>query len=110
MSRANETSPGEGDLPRTLEPAYAGRSVLVTGGASFIGSHLVDRLLELGADVVIADDFSSGRRENLAALGTDRIIQLDLADRAATLANLPQCEYVFHLAAVHGGRGFIENF
>ena len=40
----------------------------------------------------------------------DRIVELDLADRAATLARLPQCEYVFHLAAVHGGRGFIEGF
>ena len=44
------------------------------------------------------------------SLSDDRIVELDLADRAATLARLPQCEYVFHLAAVHGGRGFIEGF
>jgi UDP-glucose 4-epimerase len=94
---------------QVTESAYAGRSVLVTGGASFIGSHLVDRLLDLEAAVVVVDDFSSGRRENLARLPEDRIVVHDLADRAATLAELPQCEYVFHLAAVHGGRGFIEH-
>jgi nucleoside-diphosphate-sugar epimerase len=90
--------------------AYSGRAVLVTGGASFIGSHLVERLLEHGADVVVVDDFSSGRREHLAALSDDRIVELDLSDRAATVAGLPRCELVFHLAAVHGGRGFIEGF
>jgi UDP-glucose 4-epimerase len=40
--------------------------VLVTGGAGFIGSHLVDRLIDEGFDVVVLDDFSSGRRENLS--------------------------------------------
>ena len=42
-----------------------GKLVLVTGGASFIGSHLVDTLLKKGADVRVADDFSSGKLENL---------------------------------------------
>src|SRR5215831_6689721 len=96
--------------PRDFDRAYAGRSVLVTGGASFIGSHLVDRLVEHGADVVVVDDFSSGKREYLTAIGDDRIVELDLVDRTATLAGLPACELVFHLAAVHGGRGFIEGF
>ena len=109
MPRGIPTSVGE-RIPRDVRPAYAGRSVLVTGGASFIGSHLVDRLVEHGADVVVVDDFSSGKREHLPMLSDDRIVELDLADRAATLARLPQCEYVFHLAAVHGGRGFIEGF
>jgi UDP-glucose 4-epimerase len=94
---------------QVTESAYAGRSVLVTGGASFIGSHLVDRLLDLEAAVVVVDDFSSGKPENLARLSDERIVVHDLADRAATLVELPQCEYVFHLAAVHGGRGFIEH-
>jgi nucleoside-diphosphate-sugar epimerase len=103
--------PRKGDTdPEDVGRAYAGRSVLVTGGASFIGSHLVERLLDQGADVVVVDDFSSGRREYLALLTSDRIVELDLADRAATLAGLPHCELVFHLAAVHGGRGFIEGF
>jgi len=42
-----------------IEESYRDRTVLVTGGASFIGSHLVDRLLEVGAEIHIIDDFSS---------------------------------------------------
>jgi nucleoside-diphosphate-sugar epimerase len=44
---------------------WQGRNVLVTGGASFIGSHLVDALLERGAKVRIVDDLSSGKLENI---------------------------------------------
>lgn len=93
-----------------IEKSYQGRTVLVTGGASFIGSHLVDRLLDAGAEVHVIDDFSSGKRENVAVLPADRIVELDLADRERTLESFPECEYVFHLAAVHGGRGFIDTF
>lgn len=93
-----------------IEKAYRNRTVLVTGGASFIGSHLVDRLLDAGADVYIIDDFSSGRRENVPSLAADRVVEIDLADRKLTLERFPECEYVFHLAAVHGGRGFIDTF
>jgi nucleoside-diphosphate-sugar epimerase len=93
-----------------IEESYRDRTVLVTGGASFIGSHLVDRLLEAGAEVYVVDDFSSGRRENVSSLPDERIVELDLADRELTLKRFPECEYVFHLAAVHGGRGFIDTF
>ena len=93
-----------------LAETYKGRTVLVTGGASFIGSHMVDRLLEMDAEVYIIDDFSSGRRENVTSLSEDKIIEMDLADRERTLERFPECEYVFHLAAVHGGRGFIDTF
>ena len=44
---------------------WTNRSVLVTGGASFIGSHLTDALVERGAKVRIVDDLSSGRLENI---------------------------------------------
>src|SRR5690242_14073567 len=90
--------------------AYRGRTVLVTGGASFIGSHLVDRLIDLDADVVVVDDFSSGRREHIDGMPDGRVVELDLADRMLTLEEFPECEYVFHLAAVHGGRGFIDTY
>ena len=61
---------------------YKDNSVLVTGGASFIGSHLVDALVEEGADVTVVNDLSSGRMENLA-LSIDRIkfVDGDLRDQ-----------------------------
>jgi len=93
-----------------LSSAYERRSVLVTGGASFIGSHLVEELAQLGADVVVVDDFSSGRRDNLMAVPHDRVLEVDLSDRVQTMSDLPSCEIVFHLAAVHGGRGFIDTY
>ena len=46
-------------------------NILVTGGAGFIGSHIARTLLEAGAEVVILDDLSSGREENLAAVVSD---------------------------------------
>ena len=48
------------------------KSVLVTGGASFIGSHLVDQLVSLGAQVTVADDLSTGKIDNLN-LSRDKI-------------------------------------
>lgn len=89
---------------------WTGRRVLVTGGASFIGSHLVDRLVALGAEITVADDLSSGRLENLS----DSIEQIefklgDLRDREFTRDAVATQEVVFHLAAAHGGRGFIDT-
>jgi UDP-glucose 4-epimerase len=78
------------------------RSV-VTGGAGFIGSHLVDALAERGDDVLVLDDFSTGKRENLAGsleAGAE-VIELDVADARAMFDAVgtfgPQ--NVFHLAA-----------
>ncbi|WP_395726235.1 NAD-dependent epimerase/dehydratase family protein [Nakamurella sp.] len=75
--------------------------VLVTGGAGFIGSTLVDRLLADGADVTVVDDLSRGREANLAAAGERaRLIRADVADPGLTesvVAARP--EVIFHLAA-----------
>lgn len=89
---------------------WDGCRVLVTGGASFIGSHLVDRLVALGAEVRVADDLSSGRMENLA-LSRDRIefLEGDLRDRDFAHRAVDGMQVVFHLAACHGGRGFIDT-
>jgi UDP-glucose 4-epimerase len=57
--------------------------VLVTGGAGFIGSHIVDRMLADGHEVAVIDDFSTGRRENVAAGA--RVYELDLRDRDGVL-------------------------
>ena len=85
--------------------------VLVTGGASFIGSHLVEDLVAEGADVRVADDFSSGEMENLEEV-KDQIEVLegnlkhwDFADEASE-----DIDTVFHLAADHGGRGYISQY
>src|SRR5712664_3614286 len=86
------------------------RKVLVTGGASFIGSHLVDRLVEMGAEVRVADDLSSGKIENLAS-SIDNIEFLfgNLLDPAFAKQVCAGIEQVFHLAALHGGRGYIDT-
>ncbi len=86
--------------------------VLVTGGASFIGSHLVDKLILLGSKVTVVDDLSSGRMENLSdSQGKFSFIKHNLGfSTKKELEELFQDqEYVFHLAAVHGGRGFISS-
>ncbi|MFG1700183.1 NAD-dependent epimerase/dehydratase family protein [Nonomuraea sp. NPDC049309] len=77
--------------------------VLVTGGAGFIGSNLVDRLLADGHEVDVVDDLSSGRRENLAEAATSdrfRLHEMDIRDRALVdLMTELQPEVVCHLAA-----------
>lgn len=90
---------------------WQGRTALVTGGASFIGSHLVDQLLALGAEVRIADDLSSGRLENIQGHldeGNVELLQGDLRDTAFTQKALEGRQVVFHLAADHGGRGYVD--
>ena len=85
--------------------------VLVTGGASFIGSHLVDVLVERGADVRVVDDLSSGRIENIRGLidaGRVEFIQADLRDEGVARNAVKGLNYVFHLAAAHGGRGYVD--
>ena len=62
-------------------PQFSGRAVLVTGGAGFIGSHLVDALLERGARVRVLDDLSNGKRENLAhCAGRIEFLEGDIRD------------------------------
>jgi nucleoside-diphosphate-sugar epimerase len=90
--------------------SWNGTKVLVTGGASFIGSHLVDKLVLLGADVRVADDLSSGRLENLhLSAGRYEFREGDLRDRSFTRYVMEDRSVVFHLAACHGGRGFIDT-
>lgn len=88
------------------------RPVLVTGGASFIGSHLVDSLVELGAKVTVVDNLSSGRLENLSK-SRSRITfvkkDLEYIPKEDIVSLFKGQEKVFHLAAVHGGRGYIAT-
>lgn len=89
---------------------WKNKKVLVTGGASFIGSHLVDKLVSLGAAVRVADDLSSGKMENLQdSVNSIDFQKGDLRDRTFTRKVIEGKEVVFHLAACHGGRGFIDT-
>ncbi len=74
---------------------------LVTGGAGFIGSHLVDRLVGEGFRVRVLDDFSSGREQNLArAAGKIELLRGDLCDGALLARATAGAELIFHEAAV----------
>ena len=76
---------------------FARRRVLVTGGAGFVGSHVVERLLAQEAKVTILDNFSTGWRQFVPARA--RLVEGDLLDSAAVTRALEGCDFVFHLAA-----------
>ena len=74
---------------------------LVTGGAGFIGSHLIDSLLESGHEVVVLDNFSTGRPENLEHVkGKVEIIECDLSVAGDWALAFDRTDWVFHLAAL----------
>ena len=87
------------------------RAVLVTGGASFIGSHLVDALVDRDADVRVVDDLSSGRLSNILHQVDDgqvEFTQADLRQPGVAQSAVEGISIVFHLAADHGGRGYVD--
>jgi nucleoside-diphosphate-sugar epimerase len=75
-------------------------SYLVTGGAGFIGSHLVDALVARGHDVRVADNFSTGSRANLAHHTRVTLVEGDVADPAVARRAVDGCEVVLHQAAI----------
>jgi len=94
-----------------VDSQWEGRAVLVTGGASFIGSHLVDALVARGARVRVVDDLTSGKIENLQPhLASRRVefVHADLREPGVVRRALEGIQVVFHLAADHGGRGYVE--
>ncbi|MHA1975176.1 MAG: NAD-dependent epimerase/dehydratase family protein [Candidatus Hodarchaeales archaeon] len=73
---------------------------LVTGGAGFVGSHLVEDLLNIGRDVTCLDDFSTGKEINIRPyLEKIRLVQGDIREKEVVLKSLEEVDYVFHLAA-----------
>jgi nucleoside-diphosphate-sugar epimerase len=90
---------------------WESRKALVTGGASFIGSTLVDALLARGAAVRVVDDFSSGVLRNIEDKVDDGSVELvrgNLLDPDVSRRAVDGVDVVFHLAADHGGRGYVD--
>jgi len=73
---------------------------LVTGGAGFIGSHIVDRLLKDGHEVIVLDDFSTGHRSNLADHNALTIVEGDISNYDTVKKCMQGVDWVFHKAAV----------
>lgn len=81
---------------------------LVTGGAGFIGSHLVQGLLKRKHEVRVLDDFSTGKRENVAHLPVE-LVEGDVRDERAVAAAVRDVDYVFHLAALGSVARSVED-
>lgn len=86
--------------------------VLVTGGAGFIGSHLVDTLVRDGHDAVVLDDLSTGRESNLTgaiASGRCRFVRGSILDDTLVASLTDECDGVLHYAAAVGVRKIMEE-
>jgi UDP-glucose 4-epimerase len=98
------------DTPLTLPPPIShaptlrGARVLITGGAGFIGSHIVDRLAGAGpAEIIVLDNLSRGRPQSIAqalANGKVKFIEGDIRNRALLAEVTPGVDVLFHLAAI----------
>jgi len=87
------------------------KKILVTGGASFIGSHLVDALVSTNLDVRVVDDLSSGNFENIKHHLSNKnieFIQGDLRVTDVAKKAVRGVDLIFHLAGDHGGRGYVD--
>ncbi len=75
---------------------------IVTGGAGFIGSHLVERLLHDGHEVTVIDNLSNGRLQNLKSIASPRLrfLEVDINDKEKIFPNFVGVDWVFHLAAL----------
>ena len=86
------------------------KSICVTGGASFIGSHLVEKLIHQGHQISVVDDLSSGKYLNLHSV-KDQITfhKFNIKENPQYLIEIfRNCDTIFHLANAHGGRNFID--
>jgi len=85
---------------------------LVTGGAGFIGSHLCERLLEMGWDVTVIDDLSTGRLSNIKQILDNqhfRFIEGSVRDAQVMEELASECDVIFHLAAAVGVQLIVDR-
>ncbi len=83
---------------------------VITGGAGFIGSNLVEALLAAGDEVVVLDDFSTGRRQNIASFASDiTLLEGDIRDEALLDEAFADAEVVFHQAALPSVARSVED-
>jgi UDP-glucose 4-epimerase len=100
MSQPATPGPLESGSSKSRVATLAGQRVLVTGGAGFVGSNTVARLLELKARVTVLDDFFTGQRENLPAPSAELVIvKGSVVDDRLVGELVAQADYVFHMAA-----------
>ncbi len=93
-----------------LKHFYEQKSVLVTGGCGFIGSHVAQELVKLGAHVTIIDDLSTGFEKNIAEFRDSvRFIQKSIVDADACNEAVAGSEIIFHLAAYTSVPGSVAN-
>jgi nucleoside-diphosphate-sugar epimerase len=88
---------------------FKGRRMLITGGAGFIGSHLVEALVILGAEVLVIDDLSGGNRENLRDFSPVTFLEGSILDRQLLQKATEGCAFVFHQAALGSVPGSVEQ-
>ncbi len=87
------------DWKRLHGDSFRGIRCLVTGGAGFIGSHIVEALTALGANIVVLDNLIGGDRNNIAPLKCE-FIEGSILDKTVLARAAKGCRYVFHLAAL----------
>lgn len=96
----------------TTFPKVAGKSILVTGGAGFIGSHLIEKFLELGATVKCLDNLSTGNLENLKSFENHpdfEFIEGDIRDFETCKKAVSGCDFVSHQAALGSVPRSLDN-
>jgi len=92
---------------------WRGKKVLVTGGAGFLGSHLVEKLLELRAIVIVVDNLSKGSTKNIEKYFSSpnfKFLNKDITTRDSVKGLLKDIDVCFHLAARIGGIGYFHRY